>query len=743
MSFLNTEGLERFWQHVVLRLGTKVDKVEGKGLSTEDFTTEEKEKLATLANGGTGNLSDGSGTGSISQLTDLDEVADGLDFTVKNPNAVALFNALPETSPVRQALPDGIELVTEQGSIGDYSQSLGGSSVSLGKRASATGQTTLAIGIYSHTEGDNTVTMGDASHAEGYKTTAYGNDSHAEGNETTAKGNSSHSEGYGTKALGENSHAEGALSEAIGNLSHAEGHGAKAEGYAAHSEGYMTEAKGGSSHAEGSNTHATSDGAHAEGISTTASHQGAHAEGYSTEATGPKAHAEGHTTHATGEGSHAEGHGTTASGMWSHAEGYLTNANGFASHASGNQTIAAQSGQFVVGQLNDNKADTLFEIGNGIAARSNAFEVYSDGSISLDNGVTKLSPANIKAVVDFIDSDVTLAQNGLSIYYCSFPYSTDKEVPAGQTFFVSAGGLTIPDGRAIQVGDLIIDSLHNIYRVGLLYEDSGCFDVVSLGVNLNGADGLSIYTGKIDYLNAGTSLLPSTVVNLVDGRALQIGDLIVDVNGAVVKVKEIYTGAFLFEDTGIKLSGTQGEQGNFIIPVGVDVPTITQQTADIIAQGPWHLPDGYNLRVGDICIGTNGYIARISAINSTTVTVIGTGIGINNGGNSTSGVTGLGIYTSTEKFLGNSELMPNAVISIPTDRQLQIGDLIITSDGVLARVTWCDATTSFWEDTGIKLNTGTSSGIYIQDTIPEDAPIGAIWIDTSTTSIGSVKGVAF
>ena len=30
-------------------LGTKVDKIEGFGLSSNDYTTEEKEKLATLA----------------------------------------------------------------------------------------------------------------------------------------------------------------------------------------------------------------------------------------------------------------------------------------------------------------------------------------------------------------------------------------------------------------------------------------------------------------------------------------------------------------------------------------------------------------------------------------------------------------------------------------------------------------------------------------------------------------------
>lgn len=55
---LNKTGLTRLWQHIVARLGTKVDKVEGKGLSTNDFTTEEKNKLATIESGATKTIVD-------------------------------------------------------------------------------------------------------------------------------------------------------------------------------------------------------------------------------------------------------------------------------------------------------------------------------------------------------------------------------------------------------------------------------------------------------------------------------------------------------------------------------------------------------------------------------------------------------------------------------------------------------------------------------------------------------------
>lgn len=48
MAFLNKEGLEQLWLHITSRLGKKVDKEEGKGLSSNDYTTVEKEQLATL-----------------------------------------------------------------------------------------------------------------------------------------------------------------------------------------------------------------------------------------------------------------------------------------------------------------------------------------------------------------------------------------------------------------------------------------------------------------------------------------------------------------------------------------------------------------------------------------------------------------------------------------------------------------------------------------------------------------------
>ena len=47
-KFLDENGLLYLWGKIKALAGGKVDKVEGKGLSTEDFTTALKEKLEAL-----------------------------------------------------------------------------------------------------------------------------------------------------------------------------------------------------------------------------------------------------------------------------------------------------------------------------------------------------------------------------------------------------------------------------------------------------------------------------------------------------------------------------------------------------------------------------------------------------------------------------------------------------------------------------------------------------------------------
>lgn len=116
-------------------------------------------------------------------------------------------------------------------------------------------------------------------------------------------------------------------------------------------------------------------------------------EGEDNEASGWCSHAEGSDSRATANNTHAEG-GSKATASYAHAEGY-SEANGQYSHAEGDSTIAGYACQHVQGKYNSNKSTTLFEIGYGTAvSRSNAFEVYQNGSISQDNGSTKFRFTN-------------------------------------------------------------------------------------------------------------------------------------------------------------------------------------------------------------------------------------------------------------------------------------------------------------------------------------------------------------
>ena len=256
-------------------------------------------------------------------------------------------------------------------------------------------------------EGLGSTASGDFSHAEGLQTEASGSISHVEGECSIASGVASHAEGYSTEASGEKSHAEGNSTTASKVSSHAEGDSTTASGECSHAEGVSTTAEGMCSHAEG--------------FSTTAG-ECSHAEGSMTYAEGGCSHAEGTNSHAVGEVSHAEGMNTLSEGKCSHAEGSNTEAKGNYSHASGFLTQTTHSCQYAVGCGNDPKADSLFEVGNGLNAegnliddtttvfdlktRRNAFRVtntgYAIAQTALQIGETAITEGQLKQLIQLI-----------------------------------------------------------------------------------------------------------------------------------------------------------------------------------------------------------------------------------------------------------------------------------------------------------------------------------------------------
>ena len=214
---------------------------------------------------------------------------------------------------------------------------------------------------------------------------------------------------------------EGFGSTASGDFSHAEGYSTEASGEKSHAEGECSIASGVSSHAEGNSTTASGKCSHAEGSSTTAG-ECSHAEGTNSHAVGEVSHAEGTNSHAVGEVSHAEGMNTLSEGKCSHAEGSNTEAKGKYSHASGFLTQATHSCQYAVGCGNDPKADSLFEVGNGLNAegnliddtttvfdlktRRNAFRVtntgYAIAQTALQIGETAITEGQLKQLIQLI-----------------------------------------------------------------------------------------------------------------------------------------------------------------------------------------------------------------------------------------------------------------------------------------------------------------------------------------------------
>ena len=291
-----------------------------------------------------------------------------------------------------------------------------------------------AEGAGSHAEGVGTYANGHGAHAEGSgngfdvdnpsrptnlsnideetRVRAKGNGAHAEGRYTFAQGNGAHAEGLRTEASAGGAHAEGIGTLATNYYAHAEGQGSQAKGVVSHAEGDNTTASGTASHSEGYGAKAYGDHAHAEGNYAKAIGQDSHAEGVYTMAEGIGAHAEGEYTKSIGRASHAEGLGdknaqgqqlyVEAIGDYSHAEGYCTKAEKNASHAGGAGTIASEPAQTTIGQYNDWQTQgVLFAVGNGkgFNDRSNAFEVYKDGTAKVKYKNTEMSPVVSEAYV--------------------------------------------------------------------------------------------------------------------------------------------------------------------------------------------------------------------------------------------------------------------------------------------------------------------------------------------------------
>lgn len=99
MSYLDNKGVERLWAHITAKLGDKVNKEEGKGLSSNDFTTAEKTKLANLMAPSITSTGSGNAVTNISVSGSTFTVEKNADFLTEHPYITKYADTSSTASP--------------------------------------------------------------------------------------------------------------------------------------------------------------------------------------------------------------------------------------------------------------------------------------------------------------------------------------------------------------------------------------------------------------------------------------------------------------------------------------------------------------------------------------------------------------------------------------------------------------------------------------------------------------------
>lgn len=126
MSYTNKTGLSRLWGHVLSKLLNKVDKVDGKGLSTCDYTAEEKESVTNVI---------------PAQITDLDSRVTQVSATANKKQHSLFLNDKPSLYAQPNDVAPYVTLYDTNGKV-NYSLGAGESGVSISKYADGVWQST-------------------------------------------------------------------------------------------------------------------------------------------------------------------------------------------------------------------------------------------------------------------------------------------------------------------------------------------------------------------------------------------------------------------------------------------------------------------------------------------------------------------------------------------------------------------------------------------------------------------------
>ena len=160
----------------------------------------------------------------------------------------------------------------------------------------------------------------------------------------------------------------------------------------------------------------------------------------------------------------------------------------------------------------------------------------------------------------------------------------------------------------------------------------------------NGKDGTSVTVSSVSTSTADGG---NNIVTFSDGKTLTVK------NGSKGGAGE--PGA----------AGDDGEDGFGIFPCGTNAPTSTGATATALLNF-FHLPSGYTLRVGDMAVCSNGYLAKVTAISGSNVTLLGTGISIK-GSTGEAGTNGVGVSSVAQTTTSTTDGGSNVVTVTLTD----------------------------------------------------------------------------
>ena len=280
-----------------------------------------------------------------------------------------------------------------------------------GKDSFAQGLGNTASNIQTHAEGFTTQAVGNFAHSEGQYTVAHADISHTEGVGNVVgdltqvavrdRGQGGHAEGLANLVLGQYAHAEGANNVAKGDYSHANGIGGNDWANPQNSEIAITEfdevnyikntsVGHGISYDSTNNITYFSGARFGDGTQTFSEFVSR----LNANSTVKVIHSSGTEQELTVYNKGTDYFYLSGKVEWLSGDSYLSvefkqadgdvasgTAYGTASYVGGFHNVAMQDYQTVVGKYNQNKFNTLFEVGNGAdnTHRSNAFEVYLDG----------------------------------------------------------------------------------------------------------------------------------------------------------------------------------------------------------------------------------------------------------------------------------------------------------------------------------------------------------------------------